>query len=368
MHKKKMVKLIGLLGLFGLVVSLLPLDMANAASSGVQFDSGESINRQDPYADTQMIGNIFENKAVYGKMQSVPVDIYKFHADKDGEQSFSLLVTYKKGVSELEISPAYLIIMDPTKANEGQDLGIPTPSDNYSSVVVREGDAGQVYNEPWLLTKYNVAREQKIQLQKDQDYYMLVYDPAQQADKYVVKIGDARLWDAKSIITNFSGWWKVKTEVYAKDTPYHFNEDVTGFLIFILSLAALFGTLLLHEIFSLRANKSKAAAFLLTKIQPFSRLTIWISLWLLAIGAYIYFDSALFTGLPFVMMLLFIPLTINLLYLTIKLSPQLMALVGKSRETVIPLELRKRLFISSIITIVFILAFVVFTAMYFGNL
>lgn len=334
-------------------------------ASGPILDSGKQLESEKPYETAQVIQDVFSNTAVYGKLVGdIPIDIYKFVPDRDGEQTISLL-TVKQQVSAN--SDPILILMDPTDATESRELGLPLPNDTYHSALIAQDTTGRSMSEPLLLQSYTVAAEQRINLKKDKEYYLIALDPGRQAVHYVIKFGDAKSWGAKTFFSNFGTWFKVKTDSFAGTTPFYFNPSVLGILLLMLGLAATFGMWLVLQVFSLGANRSKSAAYLLVKLQPFSRIVTWVGLWFVLIGSYIYFSRTSWFGIPFAAIACFIPTFITQLVETFVLNPQLQKIDVAKREAVIPLTLRKKLFVAFVINTLSFAATITFLSMYFAK-
>jgi hypothetical protein len=351
------------------VAALLP-GMALAAVTPV-FDSGVEVG-ETPYEQAQVIENIYRNIAVYGKLGTAsPVDIYRFVPNEDGKFDLALHGVYQNPsvADTLEANQVpFLILLDPTGAIEGQPLNIPLPSEEYKTVLIKEADAGRVANEPLLMQQYRVLREQLgLPLKKDATYYLVVFDPERYLTHYVIKTGEGTSWGAKDLVTKAGSWLRVKTDNYGDSRPFTFSGRDLSLTLFLLSLATLVGTWLISVILGFLANRSKAAGYLLIKLQPYARLLVWFSLWFLALGGYSYFNRTGWTGLPFLLLLLFLILVILFLYQTLRVSPRLMELEVSKREATIPTPMRKRLFLLFVLTLLSLGAFLTFTSMYLAN-
>lgn len=341
-------------------------NIAKTEAAGIGFDSGAAINQQAPYENTQTIKNIFEDQAIYGKFsEELSVKIYNFTPSQDGEQTITLWTMPRARNGTAQVTQPYLILLDPTDYTTGSSVGIPLPTDQYHTTPLKEAEANQIYNEPYLFQEYKVASSDTVKLKKDAKYYLVIFDTSKESANYVIKVGNGRVWSLKALAIHLPSWWRIKTDNFSGSSPFHFTSSTLSLLLFILSLAALLGILLVHETLSLQANRSRSAGYLLVKIQSLSRIVIWLSLWFLALGGYSYFNKQQWIGLPFILALLFVPILINMLLLTLKLSPKIANLDTQNKEAIVPFTLRKWLFLSSLVSVLSIGAFLVFTVIYF---
>lgn len=347
------------------IVAALGVGASATLAAGPILDTGSQLDAEKPYENAQVITDVFSNTAVYGKLRGeIPIDIYKFVPDRDGEQTISLF-TVREEVGEG--SDPILILMDPTDATETRELGLPLPAENYHSALIAQETTGRRSSEPFLLQSYVVSAEQRIALQKDQEYYLIVLDPGRQAERYVVKFGDEKVWGAGDFFGKMGTWFKIKTDSFAGETPFYFTPSVLGILFLMLGLVASFGMWLVLQVFVIGAHRSKSAAYLLVKLQPFSRIVTWSGLWLILLGSYIYFSRTTWFGLPFAAILSFIPAIITQLVETFSLNPQLQKIDVVKREAVIPLTLRKKLFVAFVINTLSFAAMITFLSMYFAK-
>lgn len=356
------------LRLGGLLTVILGSLVATPAFAGTpNLDSGIQLDTNQPYATAQDAGEAFDNHAVYGKLQGdTPVDIYRFHASRDGAQTISLM-TLAVGEQTENIAPA-LILLDPTSETTAQQLGIPVPSDAYHSVLLKQSTDGKTVTERWLFTKYHVQSEQTLNLKKDTDYYLVVLDSNRVVNHYAIRFGDNQSWTAKDVFTHIGSWFRILTDNYAQTSPFKVTgAAVWGFLILFLGLAALMGTFIVEQILSLMANRKKTAGYLLIKLQPFSRVIIWVALWFMFVGGILFFQKSGLLGIPFVITILFILTLIAFLFQTLSLTPKLMKVEVTKQEAAIPLRLRKAWFFTSLAELLTLLPIIVLLAIFFAG-
>lgn len=341
------------------------LALATPALAGKPIlNNGVQISQSDPYSSAQVIDNIYDSKGIYGKLQApVPVGIYKFTPDKDGEQQFTLL----ESQADKSGGQLLLILLDPTTATQAVNLSLPMPDPKYHAAVLKAAAAGTTYKEFALGQNYNVAVQDKVKLSKGITYYFVVIDPNDVAQRYAIVTGTGKAWTAVDVIHYFPTWLRLETDSYSGSNPFKSTSDVVGLVLFFLGLTALVGILIVQESFAWLANRAKSAGYLLVKLQPYSRVIIWVSLWFVLMGGFIYFDKAGWVGVPFVLFLLFIVFTINLLYLTFAVSPKVAKLEVNNREATISKPLRARWFVTSLISLLSVGGFIVLLSIYFVN-
>ena len=80
-----------------------------------------------------------------------------------------------------------------------------------------------------------------------------------------------------------------------------------------------------------------------------------------------FFDKLGWIGLPFVMALIFVVIVTNMLYLTLDLSPKLSKLEVTKKEATISLPLRKRTMVSTVISVITLVSFILFLSMTVGK-
>ena len=348
-------RLAALLGIMSLFLSGTAFAAAPTISSGVQ------LNTASPYLGAQTITNIFANKGVYGKLQgTVPFDLYKFTAERDGEQTFTVLLP--KG--QPTTSALAAVFVDSTQATQGTELGLPTPSAEYHTSVLTQSSTASTVTDMVLFRQYHIVSQQRIALQKGKTYYLWVLDPQRQATRYAVTLGTGAAWSSRDFFSSFAAWWHLETDSYAGSSPFKVAAGQIGLSILLLGLLMLVGTYLIQQIFALASNRRPVAGFLLIKLQPYSRIIIWLALWFLAIGGYIFFNTAGWIGIPFVLLLLFILVLITFLYETVLLSPRVARLEVVKDEAALPLTLRKSWFFIGFIEAILLIAAVVLLAMY----
>jgi hypothetical protein len=338
------------------------------AAGPIQFDTGNELALDKPYDTAQKIDNIYQDGAVYGKLEgTTPVDIYTFTPDHDGEQYISIMA-HLGGQGIAQPMPV-AVFADPTTATEEAAIQLPLPAAGYHLALLHQLDTPGNYREPFLFQHYSVLAEQTIQLKKDTKYYILVVPSTSggAVAPYAIKFGTGKVWHFKDLFTHFGSWLRLQTNAFAKTSPFGFNSGIFGYILLFLGLPLFLGTLILQELFALLANKSKSAGYLLIKMQTFSRIMIWVGLWFMAIGAYIVFDRLGWIGIPFVLVLLFLVIVANMLYVTLSLSRRVTQLEVVKKESTIPFDLRKRWFFSTLISVFSIGAFIYFLSLYLAR-
>jgi hypothetical protein len=357
----------GKLGVWGAI--LLNLGFASIVMAAKpQLDSGFQLDVSKPYDNAQVITDIPSDKSVYGKLEgATPVDIYKFVPTSNVNEFISLFVDpsqYKSGQSGVT-----LVFVDSTSASKSESLGLPLPTTSYHTTLVKTAPASDTYYEPALMRQFDIVNMDSYNLKKGVAYYLIVIDPSRVVDNYVIHFGPikSKSWTVKDFFVSFGTWWRLETNSYAGSSPFHFNVDVFGLFLFFLGFTLLFGVTAIQETYSFMANAYKSAGYILVKMQPVTKIVIWGSLWLAAIGGLIYFDHVSWVGTPFVLILIFVIITLNSIYITFGLSPMVGKIEVSKREAVIPFSLRKRWFFSSIITILTFISFLVFLAVYFAQ-
>ena len=351
-------RFVALIGFASLLLGSQALAAAPTLSTGAQLDTAS------PYGSAQPVSNVFASKGIYGKLQgTVPFDLYKLTADHDGEQTFTVLLP--KG--QPATSALAAVFVDPTSATQGTELGLPTPSASYHTSVLTQSSTAQTVTDRVLLQQYRVVAQQRIALKKDTTYYLWVLDPQRQSTRYAVTLGTGPAWTVKDFFSSFGAWWRLETDTYAGSSPFKAAAGQLGLGILMLGLLMLAGTFLIQQLFALRSNRSNAAGFLLIKLQPYSRVIIWVALWLLAIGGYIFFNTAGWIGIPFVLLLLFLLLLIAFLYETLAVSPRVAALEIVKDEAALPLSVRKAWFFTGFVEALLLLAAIVLLGMYLAS-
>jgi hypothetical protein len=340
-----------------LAVTALFLTGSAVAQAAPQFDTGSQINLEDVYSSSMEVKDVLKDGGVLGKLTGA-ADVYKFVADQDGDQTLSLV---GKGSSTAQ---PFLVLVDPTDATESKDLGIPLPGDGYHTALITPTEGLQTYYEPTLFEKFNLYAQQRVKLQKDKAYYLIVFDPAQQMRYYGIRFGDGKIWKASDFFTHFGSWVRFKTDSYAGTSPFHFSASTFGSILFFLALSLLVGIWIIEESFSFMANRSKMAGYILIKMQNFSRIFIWIALWFVGLGGYIYFDNSTWAGIPFLLGVIYFLIAAVFLTRTFGLSRKLMALEVSKQEATIPLALRKQHYIMFVLSLVTVGSFLLFLTMH----
>ena len=353
------IPLIAVAALFG--------SMPKAFAGQPYLDKGGNPDLNNFYKSVQQVpGTIFENRGIYGKLEgTTPIDVYSFTPDQDNSQSLSLLV--RKDEMKSSTDP-YLILIDPTTNTDAQTLGIPVPSSDYHTTVIKPiaVDQQQDFSEPAIMESYTVVSDQRIAFSKGKTYYVIVLDSDRTGahfTHYVVRFGDAKAWSATDIVKHLGDWMRIKTDSFAGISPYHFAAPVVGFFILLLGLVLMIGTWVMFQIFNLLSSKSKTSAYLMVKLQPYTNVLIWVSLWFTALGGYMYFTHNSWSGLPFILVALFIPIIVVMLVDTLVLSPQIKQVEVSRKEASLPLLLRKKLFVTFVLNTVLIVTFVVLFTM-----
>lgn len=341
---KPLVSFVALLGLAAMLG--LPLGTAHAARP--LLDSGAQIDVNQPYGNAQKIGDVYTSRAIYGKLEgTTPIDIYTFTPDKDGSQKFSLLLPKNQPTAAQPV----LIFVDSTTATTGQDLGLPLPSDSYHTALINQDSATPLVRQKVTQQQFHMLASQTVTLKKGTTYYLVVLDPYRVATRYAVVLGDTP-WTTKDFFTSFGSLLRVESDNYAGTSPFKAPHTFYSFFIFLLGLIALGGIFIIQSIFVLGANRSQAMAFLLMRLQRFSRIIIWTALWFMAVGGTVYFIQTGWVGLPFVMTIVFIIAAIAFLYETFGLSRRLAAVATVEEGASIPLAIRKRWYFTGFIELV----------------
>lgn len=365
MAKQFLQRCLGLLVLLGVL-----LTGTQVAQAGKPYlETGAQIDTNEPYQSAQDVGDVFASRAVYGKLEGeTPVDIFSFVAQQDGEQTFSLLVPAHEVGEESE---PILILIDPTENTEAQELGLPLPTSDlpyHSTLLTQKLDPKEFYTESVLFEKYQVTAGQKVKLTKDTQYYLIVLDTTRLATHYAIRFGESKAWSGGDFFRYFGSWVQLRSDSYAGSSPFGFTSSQAGFLIVLLGLISLFSGWLLVHFFALSTQRSKLAAYLLIKLQPYSTILIWVGIWFAALGGYMYFMDRSWSGVPFLALIVFLPLAAILLFQTLVLSPQIKALEPAKPESTIPLALRKKLFISFVSSSILIACLLVLLTMQAGQI
>ena len=354
-----------LLPLVILALGALAIPTSTLRAAAPTLSSGAALDRQEPYKNAQLVSDIYASKGIYGKLQGdLPFDLYKFTADHTGTQTVSLLLPNNQS-KDAQLAA---VLVDPTTATKPEQLGLPTPNSDYHLSLIPASPTTPVVSENILLQKYRLVSQSQVQLQQGKTYYLWVIDPARQANRYVVKLGSGNAWTGGDFFRSFGQWLRIETDSYAGSSPLHLASSFAGTLILLLGLSVLLGTFLLQQLFALLSNRQKAAGYLLVKLQPYSRIAIWLSLWLLAIGGFLLFAQTGIIGLPFLLIICFILLVVLFLYETSHLSPQLQGVEVSRQESALPLTLRKAWFFTGFLEAITLIASLVFISMLLGNL
>jgi hypothetical protein len=355
----------GLLSL--LVIVTLFGSVSHVLAGTPQLDKGVQTDVAKLYDKVNALsGTVFEDRGIYGKLDGeTPIDVYSFVPDQDGEQSISLMVR------EDEVKPStdpYLILVDPTSNTQAEQLQIPLPSQDYHTTVVKQIPLtqNQMYTEPVLMEQYRVAAEDRITFNKDKTYYLIVLDSdrsGQHINHYAITFGTGKAWTAKDLFTHFGQWFRLKTDTYGSVTPFSFGPAAVGYLIFLLGLVLLAGAWIIRQIFNLLSNRSSASAFLFVKLQvPFNIVT-WVGLWFVALGGYMYFARHSWSGLPFLIAAVYIPVLVVTLVDTLILSSKVKQVEVSRKEANIPLALRKQLFATFVLGTLSLIGLIVLVTM-----
>jgi len=337
----------------GIAASLsLPL-VAQAAKP--LFDSGAQIDVNSPYANAQKISDVYTSQAVYGKLEGeTPIDIYTFTPSKDGSQKLSLLLPVNQPTSAQPV----LILVDPTDATQPQDLGLPLPSDSYHTALITQDAALPLVRQKVTEQQFHRLADQSVNLKKGTQYYLVVLDPYRVATRYAIQLGDTP-WTAKDLVTHFASLVRVEADTYAHTTPFKAPHTFYSFFVFLLGLITLGGIFLVQLTLALGANRSQALAFLLMRMQRYSRIIIWSALWFMVIAGSVYFTQIGWVGLPFVITVDFVVMAAAFLYETFGLSRRLASVAATEAEAVIPVDLRKRWYFAGFIELVAMIIFLV---------
>ena len=80
-----------------------------------------------------------------------------------------------------------------------------------------------------------------------------------------------------------------------------------------------------------------------------------------------YFDKQGWVGIPFVLAAIFIVIVANMLYQTLDIGPKVAQLEVTKLEATIPFALRKRYFLSSLVSLFSLGALITFLSMYLSG-
>jgi hypothetical protein len=349
------------LSLFSLSLIAVLLGGISVALAAPQFSEPREFNLEDIYGNAQEIQSIFENTAIYGKLQN-PAAVYSFKPDRTGEQTISLI-----GQGAGATASPMLVLVDPTDNTESRPLGIPLPDDKYHTALINPIDGLRTFSEPLLFEQFVMYAEQRVILDEGQQYYLIVFDPSPTPlQRYAIRFGEEKVWTIGGVFSNFGSWLRFKTDRYGGTDPFGVTPSTFGIVLFYLAFAVLVGIWIIEEVFTYLAARQKMAGYILIKMQKFSRIIIWVGLWFMALGGYIYFDYLGWLGVPFVLGALFFLVAAVFLCRTLLISPRLMNLEVSKQEAVIPAPLQKQLVIVSILSVLVIGAFVVLLAMQFS--
>jgi|GEM_PF-6729517 len=344
------------------------LSLAPHAFAGAPvLDAGNQPDLNNFYANVQQTtADVYSNHAIYGKLEgTTPIDVYSFIPSKSGEVQLSLYIRKDEVITSTN---PYLVLVDPTSNTASQDLGIPLPTTDYHAAVVSQVDltSPRTYTEPVLMETYDVAAQQSIKLTGGKKYYVIVLDSdstGKHITHYAIGFGTGKAWSASDFFKSFGSWFRLRVDAYAASSPFKFPAAAVGYFIMLIGLLALGGAWVVYQLFSLLSNRSKTASYLFVKLQSFLPISMWVGLWFSALGGYLYFAHSSWAGIPFALTLTFVPLVVVTLIDTLVLSPQVKKVEVKAKEAVLPLPLRKKLFVAFVFEIIFMVTTLVFLAM-----
>ena len=344
-----------------------------ALAAAPTLDKGTQPDLSNFYANVQSAtGNVSVDHAIYGKLEgTTPIDVFTFTPDTT-TTSTQLNLYIRKD----EVTPStnpYLVLIDPTTNTTAQQLGVPLPSSDYHATVISQVSLteGRTYTEPAIMETYQVVAQQSVAFTAGKKYYLIVLDSdstGKHITHYAIGFGTGKAWTTSDIFKSFGSWWRLRVDSYGASSPFHFGAEAIGYFMLLLGILALGGAWLLYHLFNLLSTRSKSAAYLFVKLQNFLPISMWVGLWLVAIGGYMYFVRIGWAGLPFLITVLFVPLLAAILVDTLVLSPQVKKSEVSRKEADIPLLLRKKLFVAFVVEFIIMVAFLVFLAMQVAGL
>lgn len=98
---------------------------------------------------------------------------------------------------------------------------------NEGVVVKTSEQTSEIFFEPFTQTKYWQRQSLQLTTPVSGQYYLAVFDPKENGDKYVLSIGKQENWKVKDIFEFPGVWWRVRMFTEHKRSTY----AIVGFLI-----------------------------------------------------------------------------------------------------------------------------------------
>lgn len=128
--------------------------------------------------------------------------------------------------------------------------------------------------------------------------------------------------------------------------------DIIGLFLLIAGLIIGLGAVTVIDMLGVLGKKSHYWSEVAIMAHPVTKALIWFGIFVGLLGALIFYRNNGFSGVVTFQALIFIPLVLNGLYLSLRISPALEKLTDKfNKRIIIPPKLQKKIAVSMIISV-----------------
>lgn len=243
--------------------------------------------------------------AIYGKLEEPgEVDVYKFKAEKNDTLPIEVLVPKWSGMDYF--APSFVFFED-----ENEIIKVDTSYENRN-----------VFHEPFSFEYLYHGNETNIEVSAGKTYYVKIFSPENKIGYYTLAIGTIENFSDTSFLSVLKNISIMKLGLSGvTNVPW---LDIVGMFLFIAGFIIGLGATTVIDFHGFFGRKSSYWTEATIRTHKITKPLIWFGLMLFIIGGLIFHRNSILSGVAFFQLLIFIPLVLNGMFLSFKISPMLL--------------------------------------------
>lgn len=292
-----------------------------------------------------------QSLANYGTI-SIPgeVDLYVFVPEQEASIPVELLVPVRP--VNKNFKPEVVIFSKSLDSGEevfGTFQGLSIP-DGFKKIELSNDHGEGYFYEPFSQERYWRGTEATINLKSGQNYFLAVYDPANQTGDYSLGIGTVENFQDTSFVGLLQNIVAIKLNLLGNNqVPW---IDFIGLFLMVAGLVLGLGAVTVIDLHGFLGRKSEYWTESTIRAHKVTKPLIWIGMVVWIIGGVITYRESWLTGVALFQLPLTILLILNGFFLSFYVSPKLLA-QEKAGEIskLLPQSLQNKIAVSFIISI-----------------
>jgi len=287
--------------------------------------------------------------AVYGSLTSPDeIDVYRFTASSKARLPVEVLVPVRP--SNRDFRPGLVVISRGDSPGDGSLLKLP---DGLRQRVIPppEETARRIFFEPFSLEKLYRGREALIDVEPAGVYYLVVFEKDHRTGDYALGVGEAEDFRDVPLGGTIRNVLAAKLGlVGGRRVPL---LDLIGLFLFLAGFVVGLGAVTVIDLHGFLGRRSAYWTEATTRTHKVTKPLIWVGMATAAAGAAIYYRESGLSGVATFQAALAVVLVVNGLFLTLRVSPFLLAREREGRAgELLPASWQAKITVSFVVSLV----------------